>query len=220
LSPISVTIPTRNRGATVSRAIERLLENHYPDFEIVAVDQDLRFVHRDRRATYSGDVYAKLLRENFIVSGSNSMVRRSVLENVGGFDESLRAVEDWELHVRLAAASEFVNVPRVVVHYRKSENTLSSDTVLMQQSFLAARTKIFAVAPDEHRALQPKCTAAFYRYLATRSLQTTKARKKPMEAFCYMRTAVRNDALGSLRLFRLLNPMGPIRLAIRAIFRR
>jgi len=48
-----------------------------------------------------GRILPDLLRRNFIcVSGT--IVRRDALEHAGGFDESLRFVEDWDLWLRLA----------------------------------------------------------------------------------------------------------------------
>ncbi len=101
------------------------------------------------------------------------------------------SVEDWELHVGLASECEFVNVPRVVGCYRKSENCLTGDSALLEQSFLTVRSKIFSAAPDEYRDLKPEYAAAFYRHLAT----------------------------GSLNMLRFLNPVGAVRLAVPAFFR-
>lgn len=181
------------------------------------VDDDLKYAHPDQRAVHAGDVYQYLLRENFIVSGSNSMMLRSAVEKVGGFDTSLMAVEDWELHVRLAAVGAFVCVPSVVVNYRKSQHSLSSNTALMEASFLAAKAKIFAVAPNRHAALESKCTAAFYAYLTARALQTIRMHRSPRLVSSYLLTSLRHDFRDGLKLLRLLNPFGPSRLAVRAM---
>lgn len=45
--------------------------------------------------------YARLLSDNFITTGS-VMLRRRVLETVGGFDETMRLVEDLDLWLRIA----------------------------------------------------------------------------------------------------------------------
>lgn len=60
-----------------------------------------------------------LLRENFVIA-STVVIRRSVLERVGLFEETpaLRAVEDYDLWLRIAAASEVLYDPIALALYR------------------------------------------------------------------------------------------------------
>ena len=108
------------------------------------VDADLVHAYSDRRIRRDGDVYADLLLSNFIFSGSNTMIRRAALDRLGGFDEAMRAVEDWELHVRIARHYPFVCVPHLLLRYRLTEHSLSSRIDLMESSFAHACAKIFA----------------------------------------------------------------------------
>jgi glycosyltransferase involved in cell wall biosynthesis len=66
-----------------------------------------------------GDVLAELLLGGNLISGSGSavVVRRSLLERAGGFDESLSFAEDWDLWLRLAELCEvdFVAEPLVAI---------------------------------------------------------------------------------------------------------
>ena len=128
-------------------------------------------VYPDQRRTVSGDVYETLLLHNFISSGSNTMISRKVFQEVGGFDESLWAVEDWDLHVRLAARYAYVCVPTVVVQYRLSHGSLSSQLRLMEASHRRVAARLFAAAPPHLQRLRTKCDAAFFRYLAVRATQ-------------------------------------------------
>jgi GT2 family glycosyltransferase len=137
------------------------------------VDVNLERLHADQRAVFAGPVLVDLLRKNFIACGSNSLMRRRAVLDAGGFDETLQAAEDWELHTRLAARHDFVGVPEVVAWYRKSPQSLSSRFWLMEEHFLAACRKICAAAPAEARDLEGRAHASFYRYLL---LQTLKSR--------------------------------------------
>lgn len=177
------------------------------------VDARNAFVHRDQRSTVSGDVYNNLLAGNFIVSGSNTLIRKSALLEVGKFDESLGAVEDWELHVRLAARYPFINIPQVVTRYRKSRDSLSSDIALMESSYLAAAQKVFAAAPAGCAPLMRKSNAAFYRYLAMRTLQCRAGPQRIVFMLRYVGKSLLNDPGSVLQVLRMLNPRGAIRLA-------
>ena len=65
----------------------------------------------------SGDVWPQLLRQCLITS-STVLLRRDVFDRVGGFDETLDAVEDYDLWLRLAASGSFryVNEPLATVN--------------------------------------------------------------------------------------------------------
>jgi|SRR5579871_175986 len=53
--------------------------------------------------------------------------RRSCVDDVGLFDESLRATEDRDLWVRIALRYEVALVPKVIALYRTSPNSMTTD---------------------------------------------------------------------------------------------
>jgi glycosyltransferase involved in cell wall biosynthesis len=62
------------------------------------------------------------------------VIRRTALEAVGGYDETLMANEDWDLWIRLAAAYRFAYVPRVLAQYRfHGQNLTRSDSERMER---------------------------------------------------------------------------------------
>jgi glycosyltransferase involved in cell wall biosynthesis len=67
-----------------------------------------------------GCIFSELLIHGNIVSGSGSavVVRRKVLDLVGGFDERLFLGEDWDLWIRLASVSEIDFAPEPLVAVR------------------------------------------------------------------------------------------------------
>jgi glycosyltransferase involved in cell wall biosynthesis len=67
-----------------------------------------------------GCIFSELLIHGNIVSGSGSavVVRRQVLDLVGGFDERLFLGEDWDLWIRLASVAEIDFVPEPLVAIR------------------------------------------------------------------------------------------------------
>lgn len=55
--------------------------------------------------------------QNPIVSMTIPLIRTQVLRNVGGFDASTVPCDDWDLWIRLSQVTQFMYVPRVMVHY-------------------------------------------------------------------------------------------------------
>lgn len=81
--------------------------------------------------------FLALLRGNFVYVAAAAS--RTVLEELGGFDESLRAAEDWEMWMRVAAAGHRAagTADRLGV-YRRSAGQMSSDPQRMKDGKLGA----------------------------------------------------------------------------------
>jgi glycosyltransferase involved in cell wall biosynthesis len=62
--------------------------------------------------------------------------RRACVDEVGLFDESLRATEDRDLWLRIALRYEVAVVPKVIAHYRVSPNSMSTDPKRMLKAQL------------------------------------------------------------------------------------
>ena len=82
----------------------------------------------DIGAAAQGDISEAVLHSN-PTTPQTLMVERSLFEEVGGFDTSLRINEDWELAVRLAQKTRFAFVPDPLVVIYRTENSVSSDKV-------------------------------------------------------------------------------------------
>src|SRR5919199_6245537 len=88
------------------------------------IDESSQLLKRGGYMTVNGDVFPQLLLIDFIANGSNPLIRRQALIEVGGFDESLTAAEDWDMWLRLAARYHFVAVPAPQILYRISMNSM------------------------------------------------------------------------------------------------
>ncbi len=75
-------------------------------------------------ATFS---YDRLLLNNYIHAMS-PLVPRAALTELGGFDETLRALEDWELWLRLGARFAFHHVLRATADYRVRMGAVNNTT--------------------------------------------------------------------------------------------
>lgn len=82
-----------------------------------------------RKKAPSGDIWSALLRGNFIVVHA-ALSRLDIIKEVGGFNEALRACEDYDLWLRLSArGAMFLYTPDVGVLYRRTANSMSSNTL-------------------------------------------------------------------------------------------
>ncbi|HQX48882.1 MAG TPA: glycosyltransferase [Planctomycetaceae bacterium] len=83
-------------------------------------------------AMAEGDLLEPLLLDNFIVV-SSVMVRRSVIQDIGGFDTSLPSVEDWDLWLKLSSRGvRFAAVREPVTMYQWRKGSMSKNYELMR----------------------------------------------------------------------------------------
>ena len=148
------------------------------------------FVCTDSRLTFEGWVHDELLVHNFIDSGSNIIVRRQSLLEVGCFDESLPAVEDWDLYLKLSSRHPFVCVPKVLVKYRQSATSLTTRILLMEESYWRVIDRAFADAPASLQHLKKRGVALFYEYLTGKAAQGCPPRSNGLSALRFFAAAV------------------------------
>lgn len=85
-------------------------------------------------AIAEGDLWQRLLLDNFIVV-SSVMIRRTVIQDIGGFDTSLPSVEDWDLWLKLAARGVyFAAVGEPVTMYQWRAGSMSKNYELMRST--------------------------------------------------------------------------------------
>lgn len=112
------------------------------------VDEQSQFLRSGLQVVAEGNVHAKLLLNNFLENGSNALIATKILKKLGGFDESLPCVEDWDIYLRLAAHYDFVCVPVPQILYRVSTSSMSTNTSQMEETGLKVIGKAFSYAPE------------------------------------------------------------------------
>lgn len=169
----------------------------------VAVDATLRVV-----ANYPGAppevVRGNLGLRNEVPAGaSNVVVRASVLEEVGGFDDSLHAVEDWDLWLRIGRVSAPAWVDRPLLAYRlhRGNRSLDVPALLAEGRLLEQR---YGVALD---------WAAMHRWMGWSGLRAGRRRQA---ATAFLRAARAGDAKSLLRAVNaLVHPQAGRRTSFR-----
>lgn len=87
-----------------------------------------------------------ILKQNWLVP-SSVIFCKEVINEVGFFDESLQAVEDWDMWIRMSTRGLFVCLPQHLVKYRLHNSNMSKDPYLMVSSHLTLIEK--RVGPPE-----------------------------------------------------------------------
>ncbi|MGO8763473.1 MAG: glycosyltransferase family 2 protein [Desulfobaccales bacterium] len=80
------------------------------------------------------------------IPASGIMMRRAQQEIAGGFDPNLKAVEDWDMWLRLSRLGHIAFVDKVVLAYRIHQTNMSRNGQLMTESEYCVRKKMYRSA--------------------------------------------------------------------------
>jgi tetratricopeptide (TPR) repeat protein len=94
----------------------------------------------ENRPVPSADLYTVLLDGNFFVPES-IFLRRRVYDDVGFFDETLRACEDWDVWLRAAKKYRIIHSPHILTRHRVLAGSMSTDPLRMLTARLAVLKK-------------------------------------------------------------------------------
>lgn len=112
----------------------------------VAYSNCRRFGAEDRPAEHMVppgkplDFRLRLIERNHVCQ-SGVLVRRSLLESSGGYDESMRYSEDYELWLRLSRLTQFIAAPDVTVSYRVHPSQASANQTPLYENSWRARLR-------------------------------------------------------------------------------
>ena len=140
--------------------------NGHPDVGMVAgqfiyIDDDGNTLGQPAPAQTPLKLPELLLENPICVSGI--VLRANWLEHVGTFDENLRACEDWDLWLRLAAAGcSMAWIDQPVVAYRIHPGQMTQQSSRMRKAILAMFDKFFSRPdlPEPIRACRDRAIAA------------------------------------------------------------
>ncbi|MHC5615217.1 MAG: glycosyltransferase [Nostoc sp.] len=165
------------------------------------IDENGEILLSGTHITVNGNVYEKLLVSNFLENGSNPLIYREALIELGGFDESLNAAQDWDMWLRLASKFDFVCVPSVQILYRMSSNSVSSNLVRQEKSCLQVLKRAYKERPSLRDAPSLSTLknswnlslANLYKYLTCKALQKPFNRQRGLAAARFMCKYFLND---------------------------
>ena len=157
------------------------------------IDENGDFFRYGNHITMNGNAYEKMLIHNILENGSNPLIRRQALINVGNFDPSLKFAEDWDMWLRLASQYDFVTVPDADVLYRMSFSSVSTNVVEMEKACLKFIEKSFNSAPKSLQYLKTKSLTNLYHYLTFKCLESPSGQKSALIAMKFFKNVIWHD---------------------------
>ena len=99
----------------------------YTGVNIIYENEDISYLSKP---TERGDLSKKILFGNCISTTSSVLIRKNILEDVGGFDEQLRALQDYDLWIRVCQRClvEVISEPMLNYYNCLNANQISSVT--------------------------------------------------------------------------------------------
>ena len=157
------------------------------------IDEYSQFLGKGGHITVNGNIYPHLLLTDLLENGSNPLIRKQAFIEVGNFDESLSAAEDWDMLLRLAIRYHFIAVSSPQVLYRISSNSMSFNVLQQERESLKVIERAFNQAPESLQYLKKPSLANLYKYLTYKSLEGNPQQKKGLVAARMLSSAVKND---------------------------
>lgn len=150
--------------------LEKKLALFAQDPELGLVHSDLAVIDADSKLTgetksgKEGYILDDLLAWNgtCIPTPSSILVKREVVEKVGGFDRQLSNAADQEFFFRVANAYKIGRVPEVTWHYRVHDNNMHSNIAVMEKDSLLAYQRAEENKLFKTKAFRNQCFANMY----------------------------------------------------------
>jgi glycosyltransferase involved in cell wall biosynthesis len=145
---------------------------------------------------FDGDVYEALILANFIGNSSVPLIRRPILEAIGGWDTSLRAAnaqgcEDWLLYLKIAERSRVVFTPAFLVGYRQLPRAMSRNVLQMSRSYRMTMAQARSAHPEIAKSRFVQSGVDFDLYIS--GMCWTSSR--PIAALWFMLHSMTHDPL-------------------------
>jgi glycosyltransferase involved in cell wall biosynthesis len=113
------------------RAMERHPDCAFAVGDHVFISGDGSYLSPSKKVATLHSHYEALLTSNFIEMISSVLFRRSIFDELGGFDRNLSVAEDYELYLRIARVRPVCSHSTVVAEYRKHKGNISLNSELM-----------------------------------------------------------------------------------------
>ncbi|MDJ0508852.1 MAG: glycosyltransferase [Crocosphaera sp.] len=135
------------------------------------IDEKGQLLWEGKPLYFQGNVYEQLLIENFLASGSNALIEKEAITEIGNFDPTLTIGEDWEFYVRLAKKFSFIVVPERQILYRYLSSSSTSKLNYLEEQLFITIDKMFSNVPSQLQFYKQQTLAKAYGYCVQKYLQ-------------------------------------------------
>ena len=148
---------------------------------LIEIDEKGNFIsnyYTEEDHPESGDIYKMVVGRTTKICSVSSMIKKSVLEKLGYYDENL-AYEDLDLWIRTSREYEFEYIPEILAKKRVLSHSLSSHFLIeknsrakkLNTSTLQILIKAFQLnrTKDEHKALLERIRFEMYKFIKARN---------------------------------------------------
>ncbi len=108
--------------------------------KVIVIDEEEKENALDIKNSKSGWIFDDLIINRFHIPAVTTMIRRSVFEAVGNFDESLW-VEDWDMWLRISYKFKVGFQNEFLTYYRQHDTNMSSNGLKLYESKVGALKK-------------------------------------------------------------------------------
>jgi glycosyltransferase involved in cell wall biosynthesis len=157
--------------AKIERQVRRMIESGSNTGLVycwwVWIDEDNTVIDQSPQWRIEGRTADALLQVNYVGCASIPLFRRRVVQELGGYDETmLDGCEDWDLSVRVAERAQVAVVPATLVAYRRHRRSMSTEMSAMRRAHRTFLDRLRGRRPDIDPALIRRSEDQFTLYLA------------------------------------------------------
>lgn len=130
----------------------------------------------------SGDLYSELLQENIVGTVSAPIIKKSILQEVNGFDENLHSAQDWDLWLRIAEKGKlFLAIDEALVNYNipVSDQNIS----LSEEAFWKGRNAFLKKHKAKYKGKKSRALGQIYSNIGFLFLSRFRNRLKAFSCF-------------------------------------
>ena len=148
---------------------------------LIEIDEKGNFIsnyYTEEDHPESGNIYKMVIGRTTKICSVSSMIKKSVLEKLGYYDENL-AYEDLDLWIRTSREYEFEYIPEILTKKRVLSHSLSSHFLIennsrakkLNASTLQILIKAFQLnrTKDEHKALIGRIRFEMYKFIKAKN---------------------------------------------------
>lgn len=92
----------------------------YTGASVIYSSKDYRYIRHPR---HNGDLSKDILIRNLIGTTSSVMVKKDIIDQVGGFDNNMPALQDYDLWIRVAQVTKIEYIDKPLINYYNHDTT-------------------------------------------------------------------------------------------------